>query len=65
MFVDNTLSESVSELTVIYSTDVKDYSAYSNCFDWKTYKEFLSTQNYGKLVLYSDVLPTTMGIFDG
>ena len=43
-----------------------NYSIYEkHSFDWLAYKRNLSSKRYGKVVVYGDVLPTTMTIFDG
>jgi len=34
-------------------------------FDWEAYRSSLKAQNYGQIVVYGDVLTSTMNVFDG
>jgi len=63
--LENKLEFTDREITVIFNNEMKAVSSYDHHFDWETYRSNLTSQKYGKLVIYGDVLPTTMDVFEG
>ena len=53
-----------NQIRVIYSNEAET-SSHNHQFNWGDYKSNLFSQKYGKLVIYGDLLPTTMDVFDG
>lgn len=61
----NSVDAAEDEIPVVFSSDAGDYKRFNLQFQWDTFRNSLFSQRYGRFVLYSDMIPTGMTVYNG